>query len=56
MIHRTQKTVYIATFFVGTLIAGERAYQVIRYNKEQHKAVIKESIEHAPAINAESRK
>jgi hypothetical protein len=46
MIHKMSKSICAATFFVGTLIVGERAYQVIRYHEEQRKAKIVEKTEH----------
>lgn len=45
MIHKMSKTICAAAFFVGTLIVGERTYQVICYHKEQHKAASKERLE-----------
>ncbi len=53
MIHKMSKSICVAAFFVGTLIVGERTYQVISYHGEQRKAKIIEKTEHGAA---ESRK
>lgn len=53
MIHKMSKSICAAASLVGTLLVGQRAYQVINYHEEQRKAAIIEKLEHG---TPESRK